>query len=88
MARAAGMHSDKAKIVATAAQFVDDNAHKESLELKDGARIDSHATAKGMRIFNCTEPSIGPDVLLRYVSKKKVLAFSTPFKVSLAAKLI
>ena len=45
MARAAGMHADRAKIVATAAQFVDDNAHKESLELKDGARIDSHATA-------------------------------------------
>ena len=45
MARAAGMYSDKAKIVATAAQFVDDNAHKESLELKDGARIDSLATA-------------------------------------------
>lgn len=45
LARAAGMRSDKAKIVATAAQFVDDNAHKESVELKDGARIDSQATA-------------------------------------------
>ncbi len=45
LARAAGMQADKAKIVATAAQFVDDNAHKESVELKDGARIDSHATA-------------------------------------------
>lgn len=45
MARAAGMRADSAKIVATAAQFVDDNAHKENLELKDGARIDSQATA-------------------------------------------
>lgn len=45
LARAAGMHRDKARIVATAAQFVDDNAHKGSLELKDGARIDSQATA-------------------------------------------
>ncbi len=45
LARAAGMHRDKARIVATADQFVDDNAHKGSLELKDGARIDSQATA-------------------------------------------
>jgi hypothetical protein len=45
LARAAGMQADKARVVATAAQFVDDNAHKESVELRDGARIDSHATA-------------------------------------------
>jgi len=45
MARAAGMRPASAQIVATAAQFVDDNAHKESVELKDGGRIDSQATA-------------------------------------------
>ena len=45
LARSAGMGQDAAKIVATATQFVDDNAHKNSLQLKDGARIDSQATA-------------------------------------------
>lgn len=45
MARAAGMKRDSARVVATAAQFVDDNAHKESIEIRDGARIDSQATA-------------------------------------------
>ncbi|MEN8170594.1 MAG: DUF6765 family protein [Pseudomonadota bacterium] len=45
MARAAGMSKEAATVAATAAQFVDDNAHKQTAELKDGARIDSQATA-------------------------------------------
>lgn len=45
MARAAGINAKTAKIIATAAQFVDDNANKESIEIEDGARLDSEATA-------------------------------------------
>ncbi len=45
MARAAGVNRDTAKIIATAAQFVDDNAEKDNIELRDGARLDSEATA-------------------------------------------
>ena len=45
MARAAGIKKDACEIIATAAQFVDDNASKESLDLKDSARIDVGATA-------------------------------------------
>ena len=45
MARAAGLTPEAAKIVATAAQFVDDNAQKETIEFKDGGRLDAEATA-------------------------------------------
>ncbi len=45
MARAAGLKKDVCKIIATAAQFVDDNAEKENIEFRDGARLDSEATA-------------------------------------------
>ena len=45
MARAAGIKSDTAKIIATSAQFVDDNVAKEALEFKNAARINSEATA-------------------------------------------
>lgn len=45
MARAAGLNRDASIIIATAAQFVDDNADKESIKFKDGARIDVDATA-------------------------------------------
>jgi hypothetical protein len=45
MARAAGIKRDTAKVIATAAQFVDDNAEKDNIELRDGARLDSEATA-------------------------------------------
>lgn len=45
MARAAGLKPDASKIIATAAQFVDDNAEKESVNFRDGARIDAEATA-------------------------------------------
>ena len=45
MARAAGINRNTAKIIATAAQFVDDNAEKDNIELRDGARLDSEATA-------------------------------------------
>jgi len=45
MARAAGINQNTAKIIATAAQFVDDNAEKDNIEFRDGARLDSEATA-------------------------------------------
>lgn len=45
MARAAGITRDAAKIIATAAQFVDDNAAKDSIEFRDGGRLDAEATA-------------------------------------------
>ncbi len=45
MARAAGIAEDTAKLIATCAQFVDDNVADGSVEFKDGARIDSEATA-------------------------------------------
>ena len=45
MARAAGITRNAAKIIATAAQFVDDNAAKDSIEFRDGGRLDAEATA-------------------------------------------
>jgi len=45
MARAAGLKKEVCEIIATAAQFVDDNAEKESVEFRDGARLDVEATA-------------------------------------------
>lgn len=45
MARAAGLTRDSAKVIATAAQFVDDNAAKDSIEFRDGGRLDAEATA-------------------------------------------
>ena len=45
MARAAGLKKEASKIIATAAQFVDDNAEKESVEFRDGGRLDAEATA-------------------------------------------
>jgi hypothetical protein len=45
MARAAGLTSEASKIIATAAQFVDDNVNKETIEFEDGGRLDADATA-------------------------------------------
>jgi len=45
MARAAGLTKEACRIIATAAQFVDDNAEKESITFMDGARLDVEATA-------------------------------------------
>ena len=45
MARAAGLTPEASKTIATAAQFVDDNAEKESIEFRDGGRLDAEATA-------------------------------------------
>lgn len=45
MARAAGFSVESAGIIATAAQFVDDAAEKETVEFEDGARLDLEATA-------------------------------------------
>lgn len=45
MARAAGIKSESAKIIATSAQFVDDNAASSHVSFEDGARIDQEATA-------------------------------------------
>ena len=45
MARAAGLKKKASRIIATAAQFVDDNAGKESVDFRDGGRMDVEATA-------------------------------------------
>jgi Family of unknown function (DUF6765) len=45
LARAAGLNPEATKIIATAAQFVDDNADKKSIEFRDGGRLDAEATA-------------------------------------------
>ncbi len=45
MARAAGLNQTTCKTIATAAQFVDDNAENKIVTIKDGARIDMYATA-------------------------------------------
>ena len=45
MARAAGLKKEVCQIIATASQFVDDNAEKASVEFMDGARLDVEATA-------------------------------------------
>jgi len=45
MARRAGLKPATCKTIATAAQFVDDNAAKSHIEFQDGGRIDAEATA-------------------------------------------
>ena len=45
MARAAGLNPEAARIVATSAQFVDDNTAQSHVEFQDGSRIDQEATA-------------------------------------------
>ena len=45
MARAAGLSPNDSRIIATAAQFVDDNAGKDTITFRDGARLDVDATA-------------------------------------------
>lgn len=45
MARAAGIKPEIAQVIASAAQFVDDNAAKKSVEFKDGGAVHSRATA-------------------------------------------
>ena len=56
MARAAGLSPEDSRIIATAAQFVDDNAGKDTITFRDGARLDVDATAhhvfdRGVRNF-------------------------------------
>ncbi len=45
MAKTAGLKPGICKTIATAAQFVDDNAAKANIEFQDGGRIDAQATA-------------------------------------------
>lgn len=45
LARAAGISPQNCRVLATAAQFVDDNAHAESVEIGDGASLSGLATA-------------------------------------------
>jgi len=45
MARAAGIEPDAARIIATSAQFVDDNKASSHVGFHDGSRIDQEATA-------------------------------------------
>ncbi len=45
LAYAAGLKKETAAIIATAAQFVDDNAAASTIEFQDGGRVDAEATA-------------------------------------------
>lgn len=45
LARAAGLNKDAAKIVATAAQFVDDSCSREQISFQDGSKLYAVATA-------------------------------------------
>lgn len=45
LARAAGLRTDAAQIIATAAAFTDDAADRDSVRFQDGARLDVEATA-------------------------------------------
>ncbi len=45
MARTAGLNKNTSQIIATASQFVDDNAEKENVNFRDGGRMDVEATA-------------------------------------------
>ena len=45
LARAAGIEPDDARIIATSAQFVDDNVAGSHVDFRDGSRIDQEATA-------------------------------------------
>ena len=45
MARAAGVEPGHARIIATSAQFVDDNVARSHVDFRDGSRIDQEATA-------------------------------------------
>ena len=45
LARAAGIEPDNARIIATSAQFVDDNVARSHVTFRDGSRIDQEATA-------------------------------------------
>ncbi len=40
MARAAGLSATACQIIATSAEFVDDNAEKRTVEFGDGGRLD------------------------------------------------
>jgi len=57
MARAAGLDKDACFIIATAAQFVDDHANKETIKFGDGARIDTEATAHHTKDYHNLEES-------------------------------
>lgn len=51
MARSAGLEQYACKVIATAAQFVDDHANTEGISFQDGARIDTEATAHHVASF-------------------------------------
>lgn len=52
MARAAGIKPDSAQVIATSAQFVDDNTARGHVEFRDGARIDQEPTAHHLADFS------------------------------------
>ncbi|MGE4299608.1 MAG: DUF6765 family protein [Desulfovibrionaceae bacterium] len=56
LARAAGLHGDAARTVATCAQFVDDSVHLTHKEMRDHAQVDPVLTA-----HDFTDPDIGQD---------------------------
>ncbi len=54
LARAGGLNQGAARVVATAAQFVDDNTARSHVDFRDGARIDQEPTAHHLvDIANC-----------------------------------
>ena len=53
MARAAGIEPDDARIIATSAQFVDDNVARSHVTFRDGSRIDQEATVSCRRPAAC-----------------------------------
>ena len=56
MARAAGIEPDDARIIATSAQFVDDNVAQGHVTFRDGSRIDQEATAHHpIDLSNCDD---------------------------------
>ena len=56
MARAAGIEPDDARIIATSAQFVDDNVARSQVTFRDGSRIDQEATAHHpIDLSNCDD---------------------------------
>ena len=52
MARTAGIKPDSAQVIATSAQFVDDNTARGHVEFRDGARIDQEPTAHHLADFS------------------------------------
>ena len=56
LARAAGLNREAAQVIATAAQFVDDNVALRHVDFQDGGRIDQEPTAHHLIDFANNDP--------------------------------